>query len=252
MFAKLLCRILGVTQLDLVYRRAVERSNGGSVFQAVGDDLDLRLVLSNEDREYLRVDGPVVLCANHPTGAMEAIALTALLDSVRSDLKMIGHVWFRRWPEVARKMFLVDPGARSPEGAAKVAATKGATRWLRNGNSLLVFPAGEVARFDLRRRTVTDAPWRTGLAQVVRMTRATVVPLHFSGRNSLLYYVLSCVHPRLGALLLARECLNKRGKPLAIRVGKPIRFERLETLGSVEKMTAFLREAVERLDPKAA
>jgi putative hemolysin len=206
--------------------------------------------VSEEDRRRIPADGPVVVVANHPTGAIEGIGVAALLDSVRRDVRTLSHVWFGRYPEIARGMILVDPnaGAREPAGAA-VAARESA-RWVRRGGLLTVYPAGEVARFRLRSMGAVDSPWRPGVARILRATRATVLPVYIDGRNRLPFYLLSMLHRRLGALLLVRELLAKRGTALSVRIGPPIRFEELPAGGDDQKVTAFLRGAVERLRPQ--
>jgi putative hemolysin len=141
----ILSRLLGLRRLDRLVERAVALRGGSTIFQSLTRIFDLRLQVSEEDRRRIPADGPVVVVANHPTGAIEGIGVAALLDSVRRDVRTLSHVWFGRYPEIARGMILVDPnaGAREPAGAA-VAARESA-RWVRRGGLLTVYPAGEVA-----------------------------------------------------------------------------------------------------------
>lgn len=55
------------------------------------------------------------------------------------------------------------------------------------GRVLGIFPAGTVSSFSLAHKRVTDDPWNANIAAIIRMTKATVVPVYFPGRNSLLF-----------------------------------------------------------------
>jgi len=250
MITQLLSRALGLNALDTVYRRASAQEGGSTIWRVLQNKLDLRFEITDEDLDRIPKDGPVIVVANHPTGAMEGIALPALLDSVRGDVKTLAHTWFQRWPLCAERMFLVNPQAKEGNRATNSNAMKNAAKWIRQGKMLLLFPAGEVARFQVKEGCVTDSQWKFGLAYLVKTTRATVLPIHLSGRNSVLFQLLSLMHPRMGAMLLAIELLNKRGKSLRVRIGRPIPYEEMPAAGSPVDLVAYLRRAVERLDAR--
>ena len=46
----------------------------------------------------------------------------------------------------------------------------------------------------------------------MRLTRASVLPIHVSGCNGSLFYLLSRIHPRLATLGLVRELFRHHGK----------------------------------------
>lgn len=41
---------------------------------------------------------------------------------------------------------------------------------------------------------MTDDPWNANIAAIIRMTKATVVPVYFPGRNSLLFQGISLIN----------------------------------------------------------
>jgi putative hemolysin len=253
MLKEFLERLLGLTKLDRAYSQVAARVDGQQFMVMLRDALDLQLEIAPSDLSRIPRRGPVIVCANHPMGAMEGIVLPALLETLRRDVRTIGHSWFRRWPRVADRMFLVNPQARPPQSAERGEAAREAASWLRQGGMLVVFPAGEVARFRLGRLRVADSPWRSGFAHLAKATGASVLPVSIEGRNSLLYYVLSLIHPRLGALALVRELLNKCGRTVRVRVGSPLSRERLLELGGLHEITSFVRRRVDELSlPRAS
>ena len=249
LLVRFLTRVLGLTELDNVTDQSARECGLRSIFQVTGQRLGMTLRIARDNLQGIPTEGPVIVYANHPTGGMEGVTLPAMLDAIRADVRILGHTWFRRWPRLAERMIMIDPQATGADRAAKGNVLKAAVRWVRDGHMLFMFPAGEVARRSAGANQAIDLPWQPGLATLVRLTRATVLPIHVCGRNSWLYYLLSSLHPRLGALHLGREILNKRGSAFRARVGRPIRFADLPPASSAEELTAFLRRAVEDLAP---
>src|SRR6185437_16060594 len=101
-------------------------------------------------------------------------------------------------------------------------ALKEAIRHLRAGGLLLIFPAGEVSHFDLKRREICDAPWTQTAARLIRITGAKSLPVLIGGANGIPFQMLGIVHPSLRTAALPAELLNKRGRAVEIRIGAPI------------------------------
>ena len=252
MIKKMLQRLFGLTLLDRLVERAVADRGNRTVFRSLTRTFDLRLLVSEEERRRIPRNGPLIVVANHPTGAMEGLVVAALLESVRNDVRALSHAWFRRYPDVARGMILVDPAAEPRKRDGSASAARKSSRWVRDGGLLTVYPAGEVARFRCHAMGVVDPPWRPGVARIVRSTRATVLPVWIDGRNSLLFQLLAAIHPRLSALLLVRELLRKRGTTVCLRIGEPIPFEKLPRIADDGELTGYLRQQVERMQPQRA
>lgn len=56
--------------------------------------------------------------------------------------------------------------------------------WLRKGGVLGIFPAGTASSFPDPQEG-DGRPWNANIGAIIRMTKATVVPVYFPGRNSL-------------------------------------------------------------------
>jgi putative hemolysin len=246
MIARFLERILRLTWLDAMYEAGLRARGGRSVFAAMTRQFRLRFEVSPQDLRRIPTKGPVIVVANHPTGLKEGIALTAFLESIRPDVRTLSHSWFSRYPEVAKNMFLVDPQKKG-DARANARAVRDATLWVRQGGLLTIYPSGEVARFEPRRGKVTDARWQVGVVRIARQTRATIVPVHVEGRNSFVYYLLSWIHPRLGAMLLVRQLYRQCGTALRLRIGAPVPFEIYQRWGDGAAVLGHVRDRVEEL-----
>ena len=114
-------------------------------------------------------------------------------------------------------------------------------KWLRGGHAIGVFPAGEVSSIDLKRRLVRDPPWSETIAALARKTGATVVPMHFCGRNPALFQLAGLVHPRLRTALLPRMTARQKRHTITAYVGKPILPSEIARTASDKDLTSLMR-----------
>jgi len=227
-----LARLLSLSAIDTLHDRLPANLTGGTFIDAVLDAMKVRIRVAGEELARIPQQGPVVVVANHPFGALEGLILAKMLLAVRPDVKIMANYLLSRLPELRELFVFVDPfGGRSATGR-NVRPLRECLGVLEAGGLLGVFPAGEVAhpRLENGRLTVADPTWSPTVARLVRQTGATVVPIHFSGQNSRLFQLLGLLHPLLRTAMLPREFLNKRGHTIAARVGRPLDCARLARL----------------------
>lgn len=185
--------------------------------------------------------GPVIVVANHPTGALDGLVLLSLVARRRPDVKLLANHWLAQVGALRDDLLLVDAfgdGRRHNHRAMREAV-----RWLRGGGALCAFPSGAVSHLHLRSRTVIDPSWRDGVARLLRLTGSTVVPCFIDGRNSQLFQLAGLLHPRLRTALLPRELLGRRGTRVVVHVGEALRPDALK--GEADPgVTSRLRDVV--------
>ena len=199
------------------------------------------------DRARIPVIGPALVVANHPFGAVEGIALGHELKRVRPDVKILANFVLDRIPELREMFLFVDPFERPGSSRANAAGLRRALGWLAGGGMLAVFPAGEVASFDLRSRRVVDPAWSATVAGLARRSGAATVPVFIPGCNGVLFHAAGMVHASLRTALLPREFLRSAGRTVELRVGTPIPASRLAELGGDAKAIAYVRDRTEIL-----
>ena len=190
---------------------------------------------------HIPSEGPVVVVANHPFGGIEGVVMTLLLRSVRSDVRIMANSLLKRIPELEETIIGVNPYGHRGAVRKNFTPLREAVRWLKNGGLLLVFPAGDVSRFHPRDLMVRDSRWDATIARLVRASKAQVVPVHFSGRNSLLFHSLGLLHPLLRSLMLPRELANKRDRVIELHIGEAITARRLAGKGGDDEIARYLR-----------
>lgn len=187
--------------------------------------------------------GGLVVVANHPSGALDALALLDALGRVRRDVRIVANDVLSL-VEPLRGLLLPVRVFGSAAGAGSVRALE---RALADGQCLVVFPAGEVSRIGLR--GVRDGRWRAGFARLARAAGVPVLPVRIGARNSALFYGASAVYKPAATALLAREMFERRSRPLQLHVGEPMR---LAADGDAAGQARRVREAMDALGREKA
>jgi len=208
------------------------------------DVLDLLKVEVNVDASDLKRiprSGPAVVTANHPFGGLEGIVLAMVLRSVRPDIKLMANYMLAMIPEMREHVIAVDPFGGPSSTRNNIRALKECILWLRKGGLLGIFPAGEVASLNLKKRAVLDPEWKPFTGRLIRAAKATALPVYFKGANGPLFHLMGLVHPRARTVLLPRELLNKQRRSVELCIGSPIAYEKLASQQSDEQLTQYLR-----------
>jgi len=227
-------RVLAFPTLNSIYESVHGHEDSSSFCEQTLRTLGVRIDFAPDDLNRIPANGALIVVANHPFGGLDGLVLTALLQRVRPDVRVLANDMLSRIPEMRQSCFFVDPFGGSEAISRNQGSMKSALRWVREGGVLGLFPAGEVSAFSLRRGCVTDPPWNDSIARLVKTTQATVLPVYFDGQNSRLFQLAGLIHPRLRTALLPRELLRRRGQSVRIAIGTPIPFERLARVATAE------------------
>ena len=199
-------------------------------------ELQLRYDADAAALARIPAQGPLLVVANHPCGALDALALLDMVGRVRRDVRVVANEVLALVEPLAELLLPV----RVFGGVAGVASLRRVERVLREGECVIVFPAGEVSRLGLR--GVRDTHWRAGFLRFARRAAAPVLPVRVEARNSALFYGVSALWRPASTALLAREMFARRGRPLRLHVGKPL------AIAAGEGERAVLRRVRRALD----
>ncbi len=219
----------------------VRVADGRDFVERALDRLSIGIDVEPSDLTRIPQDGGALVVANHPFGGVEGLVLSRVLHALRPDTRVLANHLLRRVPELHGRMLFVDPFGGPGAAARNVSPLREAVRWARGGGVLGLFPAGAVSHFQPRTGQIEDPPWSLHLARLVRLAGVPVVPVYFGGANGPLFHVLGMVHPRLRTALLGRELINKQGRTLEVRIGRPIMPDALAALEDDAALVESLR-----------
>ena len=180
--------------------------------------LDVRYTVDQVERERIPETGRLLIVANHPCGALDALALLHLVGSVRPDVRVLANDLLASVTPLRELMLplRILGGRPTPESLRAVEDA------LAQEQCVIVFPAGEVSR--LGWRGVRDGRWRRGFLRFARGSGAPVLPVRVQARNSALFYGVSALNKAAATALLPRELFSRRGSRIHLRVGQPQRI----------------------------
>jgi putative hemolysin len=226
-----------VTEARALQRQGVEPDFNAAILKG----MNLHVELEEADFANIPKEGPVILVSNHPFGGIEGVVLLDILRRARPDFKVMANYYLDAIPEMRKDFIFVNPFGSAAAAKQNIRPLLECVRWLKEGHILGVFPSGEVSSIDLKRRLVRDPPWSESIAALARKTGATVVPMHFCGRNPALFQLAGLVHPRLRTVLLPRMTARQRRRTITAFIGKPVTPGEIARVESDKELTRLLR-----------
>lgn len=154
--------------------------------------------------------GRLLIVANHPSGALDALALLDAVGRIRRDVRIVANDLLGA---IGPLQDLLLP-VRILGGKVQRTSLQAVEQALAAEQCVIVFPAGEVSRLSLL--GIRDGRWQRGFVRFARAAAAPVLPVRVEARNSALFYGASTLFKPAGTALLAREMFARRGRPLRL------------------------------------
>lgn len=200
---------------------------GAEFCRGVLESLDVKVDVRYAERLPAKENRRVVFVSNHPLGGLDGMAL---IDLVHRHYG--GQVWFI----VNDLLMAVKPlepvfvpinkfGSQSRDSIARIDAA------FAGNDPVIIFPAGLVSRYrkvsygGKTVKMVCDLDWHKMFVTKSVQHRRDIVPLFFSGTNSMDFYKKANLRKKLGLkfnfeqVLLPREVFRSRGKRFTVTVG---------------------------------
>ena len=210
--------------------------------------LGIDVIFDQEKLEKIPKEGPLIIIANHPFGVVDGLALGYLGSLIRDKFKFLVNAVLCK-EEKLNEFFLPVSFEDSKEAQQMNIKTKNqAIERLMNGEAILIFPAGGVATSKKLWTKAEDLEWKKFVIKLVKISRATVVPVFFPGQNSRLFQIVSQFSLHLRLSLLLREVRNKQNSRLEMKIGDPIPFEEYEIGSKLQDPLLFLQKKVKELE----
>lgn len=210
---------------------ALHGTHGLEFVEQALERLQFSYRVAPSDIDNLPSEGPVVIVANHPLGALDALCLLHLVGRVRRDVRILANEVLTQLEPLRELLLPLDVF-----GGQQRAGLREAYRALSAEQALIVFPAGEVSR--IRPQGVRDGRWSEGFLRFARKAGSAVVPVHIEAQNSAAFYGLSMLSKPLATLLLPREIFLARSQRITLTVGAPVPSDALAAPALNERQIA--------------
>ncbi len=187
--------------------------------ESVLDYFDFSYKFSSNQIENIPSSGRVVIIANHPLGALDALSLIHLIRKVRGDIKVVANDMLSQIDQL--KPILVGVNTFG-ENISK-ASVKEIHDALENEEALIIFPSGEVSR--ARPNGVKDTRWHKGFLKFACKNHAPILPIYIKAKNSALFYTISSLNKSISSVLLPHEMFKQKSGSLEFTIGESIPFK---------------------------
>ena len=192
---------------------------------------------------------PLVIVANHPFGIGDGIAILALAEQLGRPCRILAHSDLLKVPEIRHLALPIDFSESREAIKTNVESRNAARRLLREGVTIVVFPAGGVATADDPAGKAEELPWKTFTARLIQQAQAAVLPVYFEGQNSPLFHLVSRYSVTVRLALMVSELRNFVGAIVPVHVGAVVPFAELACKTDREGLTLELYARVHQLAP---
>ncbi|MGB3407977.1 MAG: lysophospholipid acyltransferase family protein [Jannaschia sp.] len=184
--------------------------------------MGIRIDTPPEQIALIPEKGPVVVVANHPHGLVDGMVLAEMIGRVRTDYKILTRSLLTGVPEIGRFMIPVPFPHEVDARQQNLDMRREAMDHLSAGGVIVLFPSGSVASSETWFGPAVEKEWNPFTAKMIRLSGATIVPIHFSGRNSRAYQIANLISATLRQGLLLHEVVHALNRPQAPEVRDPI------------------------------
>ena len=214
------------------------------------DLLQLDVDFDEEKIKKIPSEGPLMIVANHPFGVLDGLVICWLTSKIRSEFKVLTHSLLLRASETKDFLLPIDFSENKNAMITNLETRKTARKILDEGGTIVVFPGGTVSttkRF--YNKTALDPSWRNFTSRLIKRSKPTILPLHFTGQNSFLFQTASHLSETLRSSLLFHEVKRRVNTKVPVIIGDPISYSDIDENLSNTELSEYLRNTTYKINP---
>lgn len=193
-------------------------------------------------------DKKCIFVSNHPLGGLDGLVQISFIGSAMGDVRFIVNDLLMAVKPLEPIFIPINKyGKMKADYALKMRDA------FCSDAQILNFPAGLCSR--LINGEITDLDWKkTFISKAIEYQR-DVIPLYFSGRNSMFFYRLAKLRKflkikfNIETMFLADELFKQKNATFDIYIGKPIPVDTFTNERSAKEWTEMVREKCYSLKP---
>ncbi len=248
LLAEAVMGVTGLHKLNEIYKYIGEYQ-GIDFADKLIEHLDVTCDYIPQELDYLPKEGPFIIVSNHPFGAIDGVMMLSILGKRRPDIKILTNFILSYIRNLEGYFLPVNPFTDRPGMKSSLKGLKMAKEHLASGGVLGLFPSGEVSSNSNREGIVKDIEWQSSIIKLIKGAEVPVVPIYFDGSNSRLFHLMGKVNPYLRTARLPRELINKKGRTISFRIGKPMQPAEFEEYVDIPTLGKYLWNRSYALEP---
>jgi putative hemolysin len=232
-------RKIHIDELNEILRIYADK-DGVDFMQSVVGYFNLLLDVEGLDR--IPKDGRYLFASNHPLGGLDGICLSAVIgEKFDKKIKYVVNdvLYFIR---NLQSIFL--PVNKYGRQSRQVATAS--IEVYNSDNQVITFPAGLCSR--KRKGEIYDPDWQKNFILKAIESKRDVVPVHFEGENSNLFYRFANIRKMSGIkfnaelILLPGEMFKKKNSFFSIIFGEPIPYTFFDHTRNALQWAGYVKE----------
>jgi len=188
-----------------------------SFIENIIDYFDIKIALKKDELGHIPAYGRVVIIANHPLGALDAMALMHLLKDVRKDFKIVANAFLLEFAPLEEVLIPIG------QGGVNRHTFKAIYDALDEEKMVIIFPASEVSRVSAN--ALKNNRWKSAFLKIASKTKSPILPIYIRAKNSKIFYLFSMLNRSLATAILPYEMFKAKGKTIQFTIGKTIPFD---------------------------
>lgn len=238
--APAIMRLLKLEKVNELYEHKA-KFEGGEFAEQIIKELGIDYIVSEEDMQNIPRNEPFIVVSNHPYGGVDGLILISIFSKARPDFKVMANYLLQQIPQLKDFVVSVNPFEQSSKQGMNISGIKKCLTLIGEGHPIGIFPAGEVSALKLSTLKISDKMWNPVVGKMILKAGVKVVPVYFSGHNSVTFNLLGLVHPILRTAKLPSELFNKKDEQITVRIGKPISIKNVQEYKDPNDLLRFVR-----------
>lgn len=189
-----------------------------------------------------------IFVSNHPLGGLDGMVLISHIGHKFKDIRFVVNDLLMHLKPLESLFIPINKyGSMKQNYAQKI------NEAFESDVQILYFPAGLCSR--LIKGKISDLEWKKTFVKKAIEYKRDIVPIYFSGRNSMFFYRLAKVRKMLGikfnieTLFLPDEMFKQKNAKFDVYFGEVIPHESLSQTHSIKEWTEIIRNECYKLKP---
>lgn len=200
--------------------------------------LNIKLEIEDNDLKNIPAEGPFLVIANHPFVGLDGLLLLHTISKIRPDFKLLAN-------KIADDIFplneLFFPIIRSEGEDTFFSGIRKAFQYIREGNALGIFPAGDVLEHASENFRSSENQWQENIVALIKKMEVPIISVYFYGKNVDLFYLIDNFPPLLRNWRKTPSEFSKLNKKVQMRIGAPLPVKEQKRFSDIGQFTKYLR-----------